>query len=500
MINGHPRGRSFCAALASAYAAGAREANCHVRELALADLNFDPDLHTVSPREQRLEPDLVSAFRELEWAQHIALVYPAWWGMCPARLKGFLDRILLPGCAFRELDNGRIEGLLGGRTAHLLTTLDMPPWVYRWIYRAGGHQALRRSTLGVCAIRCTRVMSFGPVNHSSSAQRSGWLVRAREFGLSIGASVLSPRQRLTDPLVHWLRALRLQFFPMSWLAYTLGALAASSLTAAPPWNRSAYWLGYGALFGVKVATVFNNERFDFESDRINRNAGPFNGGSRVLVDGSLDAGQLRTGMLAMLLAGAVCAIAAVGSAASATALVVILVAAPVAMGYTTPPLRLSWRGLGEVDVALTHSLAVILWGFALQGGDWSDPLPWALSLPLGLAILPAIILSSLPDRDADAQAGKRTLAVRFGASPARALAAASALVAVLATVVVDAAAAGAYAGLLPWIGAHALILCGLLYRRGTSDRGLQVAIVVALLFIMWFVLWPLWPLWRLTQA
>jgi len=455
-------------------------------------MRFDPDVHTVSPRDQPLEPDLDAALVDLEWAHHVVFVYPAWWGMAPARLKGLLDRILLPGRAFRELASGRLEGLLAGRTAHLVTTLDMPPWVYRWLFRACGHRAMCRSTLGVCAIRCTRVLSFGPVNHSTAAQRAGWIARTRDLGRSLGTSALSPHQRITDPLVHWLRAVRLQFYPMSWLAYTLGALAAVSPAQGAAWNRSAYWLGYGALFGLKVATVFNNERFDFESDRINQQAGAFNGGSRVLVDGSLAESQLRAGMIVMLIAGGLCALAAVGSAASATAAVVVFVAGTAALGYTTPPLRLSWRGWGEIDVAATHSLGVILWGFVLQGGHWADPLPWALSLPLGLAILPAILLSSLPDRRADRAAGKRTLAVRFGARSARALAAASAVAAVLAIGAVGTQAGGAYAGLAPWAGAHAALVCWLITRRGAADRGVQPAIVAALVFVMWFVLWPLW--------
>ncbi|MEO8122544.1 MAG: NAD(P)H-dependent oxidoreductase, partial [Burkholderiales bacterium] len=58
VITGHPRAQSFCSALAAAYATGAREADCSVRELSLATLCFDPDVHTVSPRDQPLEPDL----------------------------------------------------------------------------------------------------------------------------------------------------------------------------------------------------------------------------------------------------------------------------------------------------------------------------------------------------------------------------------------------------------------------------------------------------------
>lgn len=496
VVCGHPRAASFCTALADAYARGAREAGCTVRRLALAAMRFDADVHTASPLQQALEPDLQEALAALEWATHVVIVYPAWWGFAPARLKGFLDRVLLPGRAFRERQDGSLEGLMGGRTAHLLTTMDMPPWVYRFIYRGGGHQVLRRSTLGVCGIRCTRIASFGPVNHSDAARRCEWLQRAHALGLSLADGARSRRQRSADATRAWLRAMRLQFFPMSWLAYTLGAVAAQG--TGLPWQSRAYWFGYASLFLIKLATVLSNERFDFESDRVNRQAGAFNGGSRVLVDGSLTHTQLRdVTLLALLAAGGCAVVALAGAIAPVAALLVLLLSAVAALGYTAPPLRLSWRGLGEVDVALTHSIGVILWGWLLQGGAWRGATPWALSLPLGLAILPAILLSSLPDREADSEAGKRTLAVRHGPRVACMLAIAAATAAFASAWSLDAALDHAYSAILPFIGAHLLLLAWLMYRPDRHDRpasrgrSLQAPIVVALAYIMWFVLGPL---------
>lgn len=492
VITAHVRSDSYCHALAGAYAQGAREAGCTVQELSLATMRFDPDVHTRSPLDQPLEPDLQAALEALEWAQHWVFVFPSWWGTGPARLKGFLDRVLLPGRAFREKANGQLEGLMGGRTAHVLNTLDMPPWVYRWIQRAPSHQALRRSVLGVCGVRCTRCIAFGAVNHSTAEQRSAWLAVARALGRSLATGALRLRQRVMDTVFAWLRALRLQFYPMSWMAYTVGALAASH--SAGGWQRSSYWLGYATLFFVKAATVLSNERHDFASDSVNRMAGPFNGGSRVLVDGSLNAVQLRAGSLLLLMAALATAVPTLIGVGDGAAYLVLLATVVAALGYTAPPLKLSWRGFGEIDVAFTHSLCVVLWGYVLQGGHWRDVLPWALSLPIGLSILPSIVLSSLPDAAADRQAGKRTLAVRFGRERARALAAVSALAANLAAYAVERAGwvQEAFAAVLPWTTVHMLILLLLLYGRPFARRGDGPEIICALTFILWFVAAPLW--------
>ncbi|CAM4039391.1 hypothetical protein VRRI112168_11870 [Vreelandella rituensis] len=64
LILGHPRVESLCGALADAYSEGARAAGVELRRLDLAELDFDPNVHTPSPNQQPLETDLSRA-REL---------------------------------------------------------------------------------------------------------------------------------------------------------------------------------------------------------------------------------------------------------------------------------------------------------------------------------------------------------------------------------------------------------------------------------------------------
>jgi putative NADPH-quinone reductase/1,4-dihydroxy-2-naphthoate octaprenyltransferase len=496
LILAHPRRESLCGALFDACADGARQAGVECRELVLSEMPFDPDVHAPSPEQQPLEPDLQRAQQDIQWAEHLVFVYPTWWGTFPALLKGFLDRVLTPGFAFRHVTHDRWDKLLSGRTADLITTMDTPPLVYRFIYRAPGQQALVRATLGYCGIRSARTETFGPVIASDAGQRQQWLDRARSIGARLAEGALSTGQRRRQRVGAWLAALRLQFYPMTWIAYTVGALLAAG---GAPLAMTPYLLGYLALFLLEAATVFLNDWFDFDSDRINLLGGPFTGGSRVLVDGRIDHAAMRKGIgLAMLgAAGTLAILVAVAPAASAGSTAAIYVIfAILALAYTVPPLKLSHRGFGELDVALTHSAGAILAGYVVQGGHWADSTPWLLALPLGLAVLPSILLAGCPDRTADEAAGKRTLVVKLGPRAAIRVAmaaclAAPAIAALLALTRTDLSA------LLVWsaVGGtvHAIWLWRCLRRLANDqlpDR-IDGPIVLALTFILWFCVPPL---------
>jgi putative NADPH-quinone reductase len=166
--------------LADKYIDAAKESGDEVRFLQLGALAFDPVLCDGYRNMPVMEPDLLKAQDDIIWAQHITLVFPIWWGGVPALMKGFFDRVFLPGFAFRYRSGKSFpDKLLMGRTAHLLITLDTPPWFFKWFYSMPGVHQVRKTTLGFCGIRSTKVELFGPVLGSSSARRANWLQRAQ---------------------------------------------------------------------------------------------------------------------------------------------------------------------------------------------------------------------------------------------------------------------------------------------------------------------------------
>lgn len=179
VIVGHPAADSWCGALADSYAAAARAGGHEVRMVHLAQLDFDPSLHEGYRQIQALEPDLLAAQATVAWAEHVVIAYPIWWGSVPALLKGFLDRILLPGFAFKYRPGKAFpEQLLRGRSAQLLVSMDTPPWYFRWFYRMPAIHQMRKTTLEFCGIRVRKTLSLGPVISSTAAHRTRWLGQA----------------------------------------------------------------------------------------------------------------------------------------------------------------------------------------------------------------------------------------------------------------------------------------------------------------------------------
>lgn len=188
IVLGHPDSESFCGAIASAYETAARTAGHKVLRIDLGKIRFDPVLHKGYSEIQPLEPDLLDAQETIIKADHLVFVYPVWWGGPPALMKGFFDRLFLPGFAykFNSPESLTWERLLSGRSARLLVTMDTPPWYYRFIYRMPGHNQMKRTILDFCGVKPVSISEFGPLKTSSPAQRSKWLDAVSQLGRKAG--------------------------------------------------------------------------------------------------------------------------------------------------------------------------------------------------------------------------------------------------------------------------------------------------------------------------
>jgi len=183
IINGHPNKESFNFAIAEAYRRGAQGAGAEVREIVIAQLQFNPNLQGGYQRRTELEPDLLKAWEDIQWADHLVWVHPVWWGGLPAITKGFIDRLFLPGMAFQYRENSVWwDKLLKGKSAHIISTLDQPGWYYRLMFGKPSINQLKKSTLEFCGVKPVNVTLVGPVKSSGEHIRKRWLEKIEKSG------------------------------------------------------------------------------------------------------------------------------------------------------------------------------------------------------------------------------------------------------------------------------------------------------------------------------
>jgi len=158
-----------------------------------------------------------------------------------------------------------------------------------------------------------------------------------------------------------------------------------------------------------------NDIFDTRlgADELNVNPTQYSGGSRVIQYGLVSMRGMQ-GLLVLFLALAVSIGLLLFALSPSTQLLVIGVLGVIlGVGYTAPPLKLVYRGLGELTIAVGFGPLMLLGAYVVQSGGPIDVAAAVASLPVAILVALILYVNEVPDRPGDSRAGKRTLVVRF---------------------------------------------------------------------------------------
>ena len=172
----HPDTESFNGQIADTYQAQALKMGHEVRRQNLGEMKFDPILWKGYKVPQQLEADLITTQENIRWCEKWVIIYPVWWGSVPALFKGFLDRTLCPGFAFKYHENNPFwDKLLKGRSAELIITSDSPWW---WIWlqnRNSDSNSIKRATLQFCGIKPVKIKRINNMRFVKNIDRQNLL-------------------------------------------------------------------------------------------------------------------------------------------------------------------------------------------------------------------------------------------------------------------------------------------------------------------------------------
>jgi 1,4-dihydroxy-2-naphthoate polyprenyltransferase len=260
-----------------------------------------------------------------------------------------------------------------------------------------------------------------------------------------------------------LRATRLPFLSATIVPVTVG-LAIAAAHGAFDWPSAVLTLlgAAAAHLGLNVA----NDVFDTRSGADDANVNPtrYSGGSRVIQYGLVSLREMTVLSAAFYGLATAVGLVLIATRGSIALLAIGVAGIVLSLAYTAPPLKLVYRGLGELTTAIGFGPLMLLGAYVVQtrGAISSEAL--VASLPIAILVALILYVNEVPDREADARAGKRTLPVLLSRS---AVLAGYALGAATAFAIV---VGGVVAGLLPVPALVALLAVPLAVqvRRGLA--------------------------------
>jgi len=192
IILAHPNPGSFNHAIAET-ASNILNKNGH--KVTLHDLcreHFDPVMPSAEfPRDAALPPDVKRHCQEISIADGIIIVHPNWWGQPPAILKGWVDRVVRPGVAYRfeagDGGEGVPVGLLKAKAAIVFNTSNTPTEREMEVFGDPLELLWKKCIWEFCGIKKVHRETFSVVITSTPEQRAEWLKQAKQ---TVSASFL----------------------------------------------------------------------------------------------------------------------------------------------------------------------------------------------------------------------------------------------------------------------------------------------------------------------
>lgn len=192
----HPWEKSFNHAVLAAFKEGLDPADHTVD---IIDLNQDAFNPVFSEAELArygegvvLDSQVAAYQSRIAASDYLVLIFPIWWNVMPARMKGWLDKVFTPGFAFTT---GQVpEPLLGHiQGATVLTTTGVPDEQHREEYHNALHWVLCKGVLAFCGISPVAWLNFGETGFAPRADHAAWLDEVRTYARRFNAPGVNPQ-------------------------------------------------------------------------------------------------------------------------------------------------------------------------------------------------------------------------------------------------------------------------------------------------------------------
>ena len=184
LIIDHPDSNSFNHSIMNAFIKGIDTSRHSLDILDLHADHFNPGMNKEEiagyGRGEWLDPQVHDYQQRLRSADYLALFFPIWWIVMPAMMKGWMDKVLLPGFAFTKGANP--DPLLTHiKTAAIFTTTAVDDETHHKNFNNALDWVLCKGTLNFIGISDTRWLNFGETGIASPEKHQAWLEHVKNF-------------------------------------------------------------------------------------------------------------------------------------------------------------------------------------------------------------------------------------------------------------------------------------------------------------------------------
>jgi len=185
IIIDHPWSGSFNYAIMHAFIEGIEE---NRNDFDVLDLNKE-DFNPIMSEEElagysqgvSFDPKIREYQERLIISDYLVMIFPIWWMIMPARLKGWMDKVLLPGFAFTiDQEPKPLLNHISGAT--ILTTTAVSDDLHRKEFNNALEWVLCKGTLNFVGIKEIKWLNFGDTGITSQAKHNDWLELVKEYG------------------------------------------------------------------------------------------------------------------------------------------------------------------------------------------------------------------------------------------------------------------------------------------------------------------------------
>lgn len=182
IVFNHPYEGSYCNAILDSVTRGLQKANHEIDIIHLDKDGFNPvmtaqDLKAFRDK-QPVDTKVIEYKKRLEKADHLVFIFPIWWELMPALMKGFIDKVIFPGVAYDYVNgsNTKMKPLLTNiKGVTVVTTMNTPKVLYRLIFGNAVKKAIMTGTFWKLGYRNRKWISYNMVKQVSDEKRKSWL-------------------------------------------------------------------------------------------------------------------------------------------------------------------------------------------------------------------------------------------------------------------------------------------------------------------------------------